>query len=150
MKNIFEAESRDELLKRIDTLTPDTKAMWGKMNVLQGMRHMSMSFLIPTGELNPTVVRVPPMPKWLLKFFLISVKPPKERAETFEEMNMVKNNIQPTDFNAEKENLKTKLNAFYTAQNFIAENKIAGKFSKTDWGKLNYNHTDHHLRQFGA
>jgi AraC-like DNA-binding protein len=28
--------------------------------------------------------------------------------------------------------------------------KKPGNFSKDDWGKLNYNHTDHHLRQFGV
>lgn len=150
MKNIFDLEARNELLARIEKVTPDQKALWGKMNINQGLRHMRMAFEIPTGRLNPTIAKPVKMPKWLLKFFLLNVKPPKGGAETFVEMNMVNNNINPTDFEAEKKELLNAINTFFGENNLIPENKIAGKFSKADWGKLNYNHTDHHLRQFGA
>ena len=150
MKNLFQPDATTEILKRIDSLTPQSKAMWGKMKVMQGMRHISMAFMIPTGELNPTISRVPPMPKWLMKFFLLNMKPPKGGAETFVEINMVANNINPTDFEAEKMNLKNKLHAFINAASLLPENKLGGKFTKSDWGKLNYNNTDHHLRQFGV
>ena len=150
MKNLLQQDAQQELLSRIDKLTPQTTAVWGKMNVNQGMRHMSIAFDIPTGELNPTPARIPPMPKWLMKIFLLNIKPPKERAETFEEMNLVKRNINPSDFEEEKVNLKNKVMRFAAAASFIPENKIGGKFSRDDWGKLCYNHTDHHLRQFGV
>jgi hypothetical protein len=150
MKNLFDEPTKAEIIKRIDSLKPNTPAQWGKMNVNQGLRHMSMAFDIATGELNPTPSKVPRMPKWLLKFFLLFVKPPKEKAETFMEMNTVGNNINPTDFEAERTNLKNKIHKFTIMAKLIPENKLAGKFSKKDWGKLNYNHTDHHLRQFGA
>ena len=120
------------------------------MNVNQNMRHMAMAFDISMGALDPTIIKVPPMPKWLLKFFLLNTKPPKEAAETFKEMNMVANNIDPADFEMEKNHLKTMIEKFSVATSFIPENKMGGKFSKDDWGKLNYNHTDHHLRQFGV
>ena len=90
------------------------------------------------------------MPKWLFKFFLLNMKPPKEKAETFKEIDVVKNGIDPTDFEVERNNLKNAIEAFTKSTSLIPENKIAGKFSKDDWGKLNYNHTDHHLRQFGV
>ena len=150
MKNLLNEEAKQEILKRIDSLSPDTKALWGKMNVNQGMRHMTMAFDIPLGVLDPTPSKIPPMPKWMLKFFLLNVKPPKAQAETFKEMNMVNNNINPTDFQAEKEKLKKAVQQFSKTATFIAENKLAGKFNKDEWGKLNYNHTDHHLRQFGV
>jgi len=150
MKNLFNAEVKEEIFSRIDKLTPDSKAQWGKMNVNQGLRHMSVAFDIPTGKLNPTLVKVPPMPKWLLRFFLLHVKPPKGRAGTFKETDMVANNINPTDFEAERKNLKMAIEDFSKKTSLITENKFAGKFSKDDWGKLNYNHTDHHLRQFGV
>jgi len=150
MKNILETTAKDEILNRIDKLAPDAKAQWGKMNVNQGLRHMAMAFDIPTGKLDPTPSKVPPMPKWMLKFFLTSVKPPKGGAETFKEMNIVANGVNPADFEAERANLKNAIEHFSKAASLIPENKLAGKFSKTDWGKVNYNHTDHHLRQFGA
>ena len=150
MKNILDQKTKEEIFQRIDKLSPQATAQWGKMNVNQGLRHMSMAFLIPTGELDPTPVNPLKMPKWLLKFFLLNVKPPKEKAETFKEMNMVSTHTNPTDFNTEKNNLKKMIEKLVAASNLVPENKLAGKFNRNDWGKLNYNHTDHHLRQFGA
>jgi hypothetical protein len=150
MKNLLEPEVKNEVFARIDKLSASSKAQWGKMNVNQAMRHMSDAFDIPTGKLNPTVAKAPPMPKWLLKFFLLNMAPPKGGAETFKEMNTVENNVNPPDFEAERKNLKNKIEDFTKCESFIPENKMAGKFSRNDWGKVNYNHTDHHLRQFGV
>ena len=150
MKNLFNSAVKEEILSRIDKLTPGSKALWGKMNVNQNLRHMTMSFDIPTGKLDPTPSNLPPIPKWLFKLFLLNARPPKERAETFKEMNTVANNINPPDFETERSNLKKSLEDFFNSKSLIAENKIAGKFKKDDWGKLTYNHMDHHLRQFGA
>lgn len=150
MKNILDAKTKEEIFQRIDKLSPQATAQWGKMNVNQGLRHMAMAFQIPTGELQTTPVNPPKMPKWLLKFFLLNMKPPKNRAETFKEINMVSTNTNPTDFDTEKNNLKNRIEKFVTTQNLIPENQLVGKFSRDEWGKLNYNHADHHLRQFGA
>jgi hypothetical protein len=150
MKNLLDPKTKAEILSRIDKLTPGSKPLWGKMNVNQGLHHMSLAFDIPTGKLNPTPGKVPSMPKWLMKFFLLNVKPPKGRAETFKEMDTIANGINPSDFEGERNKLKKTIEDFCNTPSFIPENKIAGKFSTDDWGKLNYNHTDHHLRQFGV
>ena len=150
MNNLFKPNVKEEIFSRIDKLTPTSKAVWGKMNVNQSLWHMANAIDIATGKLDPTPATVPSMPKWLLRFFLLNVKPPKERAETFLELNTVKNGINPADFETEKNKLKTALNNFLNAATLIPENKLVGKFSKDDWGKLNFNHTDHHLRQFGV
>ena len=150
MKNLFHPQTKAEVLARIDQLKSDSKAAWGKMNPAQGLRHLAMAFDIATGKLNPTPAAIPPMPKWLLKFFLLNMKPPKEKAETFKEINMVANGINPTDFEAERKNLKNAIENFCNTNNLAPENKLVGKFTKDNWGKLNYNHTDHHLRQFSV
>ena len=79
MKNLFDPEVKDEILSRIEKLTPDSKTGWGNMNVNQALRHMSMAFDVATGKLNVTPSKVPPMPKWLLKLFLMNVKPQKQK-----------------------------------------------------------------------
>src|ERR1035437_3473041 len=140
MENLFDESAKTEILNRIDKLYSNAKAQWGWMNVNQGLHHMSMAFDISTGELNPTPAKVPGMPKWLFKFFLLNVKPPKEQAETFLERNTVANNINSTDFETERQNLKNKINKFTSSATLIPENKLDGKFTKTDWGRLNYNH----------
>ena len=82
--------------------------------------------------------------------FLLKVKPPKGKADTFSELNTVNNQIDPADFNEEQKNLKAAVENLFNAETLIPENKLAGKFTKKDWGRLSYNHTDHHLRQFGV
>jgi len=150
MKNLLEESAKAELLGRIDRLKAESKAVWGTMNVNQGLRHMNMALDIPIGLLDPTPARQVKMPKWLLKYFLLNVKPPRAKAETFREINMVANGIKPTDFAAEQAGLKDKIIQFFNTATLVPENKLVGKFSRTDWGKLCYNHTDHHLRQFGV
>ncbi|PZF72637.1 DUF1569 domain-containing protein [Taibaiella soli] len=150
MKNLLTPDVKNEVLARIDNLSPESKALWGKMNVNQGLRHMAMAFDTATGELDPTVAQRLPMPKWLIKFFFLNTKPPKEKVQTFVEMNMVKQGINPPDFEAERQQLKHNIEKFYNATDLVPENKLAGKFNRQDWGKLFYNHTDHHLRQFGV
>jgi hypothetical protein len=105
LPNIFDPAVAAKLKERINKITPDTKPLWGKMNVNQCLRHMNLSLDIPTGKLEPTIANVPPMPKWLLKFFLLNMKAPKERAETFKELNMVANQINPEEFEIEKKAL---------------------------------------------
>ncbi len=150
VKNLFNPEVKNEILARVDKLSPESQAKWGKMNVNQAMRHMAMGFDVATGKLDPTIDRKPPMPKLLMKFFLLNIKPPTGKAETYKEMNTVANGIDPTDFEAERNNLKQAVEQFCNSNNLVSENKLGGKFSKDDWGKVAYNHTDHHLRQFGV
>ncbi|HYV94756.1 MAG TPA: DUF1569 domain-containing protein [Chitinophagales bacterium] len=149
MKSLRDKPTRDELVARVDKLTPETKALWGKMNATQVLRHMTMGVLTATGDTKIAPVKSP-MPKFLMKIFLLNIKPPKAKAETFKEMNMVANGIMPTDFEAERANLKAAIDKVFQAQNFLPETPMSIKMRSTDWGKLGYNHTDHHLRQFGV
>src|ERR1051325_6756505 len=101
MKNLKDKSVLDELHSRIDKLTPQTKAVWGRMNSHQVLRHMTMGALTSTGD-TKIAPRKSPMPKFLMKYFLLNMKPPREKAETFKEMNTVENGIMPTDFEAER------------------------------------------------
>ena len=133
---------------RIDQPAPQAPASRRIMNGLRGLRHLSVAFMIPAGEWDPTPVEPPKMPEWLLQFFLLNRNPPKEKAETFKEMNRVATPAEPAGFNAEKYILKKKIEKAVPNNNLIPENKPAGKFSRNDPGKLNYNPTGHPLRHF--
>ena len=149
MKNVLDLKTREELISRIDKMTPRSKALWGKMSSAQALRHMTMAFQIPMKEITPVVKKLK-MPKWLMKFFLLNVKAPKAKAETYYEINTVANNIVPADFESERKNLKNYLEKFVSASSLLEENPLAGKFTRRDWGRLMYTHSDHHLRQFGV
>jgi hypothetical protein len=148
-KNLLHPETRAEIITRIDSLTPESKSQWGKMNVRQLLRHLAMGYKMPLGEVTePSNGGM--LKKKLMKFFLLNVPIPKGKAETYPSFNMVKLGIDPPDFEAERNELKDYIERFSDAERLLAENPLAGSFSREDWGRLMYNHSDHHLRQFGV
>ena len=149
-KTIFDPTLKQQLLARIDKLTPTADRKWGKMNVAQALRHMSLGNQMALGELSVESKRFGPIKKKIFRFFLLNMPVPKGKAETFPPMNMVNLNIDPTDFEAERSNLKSYIQKLSTATSFAEENSFGGKFSRDDWGRLMYNHTNHHLKQFGV
>jgi Protein of unknown function (DUF1569) len=149
MKNLLNESVKNEIEARIDTLNENAVPAWGKMNVNQMMRHLSMALEMPIGEFKPTAPEKDPMPKWLMKIIMMNVKVPKN-IDTFKEMNVIEHGIQTGTFAEEKRQLKQSLEKFYNAKKFVPEHALAGKFTPENWGKLSYNHLDHHLGQFGV
>jgi hypothetical protein len=148
-KNILDSEGRQAILSRIEKLTPESKALWGKMNVRQTLRHMRFGYQMPLGEISePEEGGV--LKKKIMKFFLLNVPAPKEKAETYPSFNTVSLGIDPPDFEAERRELKEYIQRFSEASSLLENNPMAGKFQREDWGRLMYNHCDHHLKQFGV
>jgi len=54
------------------------------------------------------------------------------------------------DFANEKASLKNYVEKFFTSKTFAPESSMGGAFTREDWGRLMYNHSHHHLKQFGA
>ena len=52
MGNIFNEEDKDEIIRRIDELHPNSKPMWGKMNVSQMLAHCLVPTKISAGEIE--------------------------------------------------------------------------------------------------
>jgi hypothetical protein len=150
MKNLLALNTKQEILERINRLKSNSNPLWGKMNINQALRHMTLFFDIALGEFEPTIAKFLPLPKRILKFLMLNLSPPKSFPVPFKELDVVNSNVNPTDFEIEKNNLIQAIEKFSIAEVLISNHKAAGKFSKADWGKLAYNHTDHHLRQFGV
>jgi len=53
MKNLFQQETVDELLARLDKLQPASPRQWGKMDAAQMMAHCSAGLDMASGRLNP-------------------------------------------------------------------------------------------------
>jgi hypothetical protein len=50
MKNLFDAVDNNGIIERINKLTPDTNAMWGKMTVAQMLAHSQTTIEVALGE----------------------------------------------------------------------------------------------------
>lgn len=46
IKNLFNNSVKQELIERINKLTPETQRKWGKMNVAQMLAHLQMRIKI--------------------------------------------------------------------------------------------------------
>src|SRR5437868_15185133 len=53
MRSIFNLEDKNDIVNRIDQLHPDSKTMWGKMNVSQMVAHCVVPTRVALGEATP-------------------------------------------------------------------------------------------------
>jgi hypothetical protein len=147
VKNLFEPAVKQEILARINNLTPQSQRQWGKMDVAQMLAHLQIPMGIALG--SHTIKG-----NWLMKLILPLFKkklydesPWKQGLPTDKSFIMTG---QSKDFENEKNRLLDKINRF-TKENMINEkHPVFGKLTKEQWSKATWKHLDHHLKQFGV
>ncbi|TXG38781.1 DUF1569 domain-containing protein [Seonamhaeicola maritimus] len=150
MKSLFEADTHKEILNRINKLKVSNKPHWGKMSVSQMVKHCHRPIEVAMGtkELSANLGFMKKMIFKLFKSSLYNNKPWKEGIPTAPEY-VVRDN---PEFKTEKERLQTLVNEFHSLNDKTdwAAHPLFGNLSKEQWGKAQYKHLDHHLRQFGV
>lgn len=53
MKTLFDKNTLEEIQNRLQKLTPETKAKWGKMSINQMLAHCQEPILVSLGRKNP-------------------------------------------------------------------------------------------------
>lgn len=149
MKNLFERETVDEVIARIDKLQPATQRQWGKMDVAQMMAHCSAALDMASGRINPPRVLIGRLVGSLVKPIYTNEKPLSRNSPTDKTLKI----SDSRDFLREQEQLKLKIRQFCEggeAQCTRHAHPFFGSLSPEDWSRGMYKHMDHHLRQFGA
>lgn len=149
MQNIFQQEVTTGLLKRIEALRPDTKALWGKMNVSQMMTHCSMALEVASGKKKVKRVFIGRILGPFIKPNYFSDKPFGKSSPTAPEF--VVNDAR--DFEKEKARLILEVKQFSSegeAKCTTEPHAFFGPLTPQQWGISMYKHLDHHLRQFGV
>ncbi|MBO9699073.1 MAG: DinB family protein [Sporocytophaga sp.] len=149
MKTVFEKSTRDELIQRINSLSQDSKANWGKMNIYQMLKHC---VLWEEMVLQNKRYKRPFIGLLLGRFMLkneLKDRPMRRNNPTIPEL-MISETFG--DFAQEKARWISHLNKYesykYPDNSFI--HPFFGKMTKEQIGYQAYKHSDHHLRQFGA
>lgn len=147
MKSVFDPATRQEIIDRVNKLSPATQAQWGKMNVAQMLAHCGISFRVPTGDftIQKTWVR------FIGRFFkslATNDKPFQKNSPTAAEFLITDERI----FETEKKNFIDNFQKVSRGPEVITyfEHGFFGYLTAEEWGKMIYKHTDHHLRQFGV
>ena len=106
MKNIFNKADGNEILARIEKLTPESKALWGTMNVSQMLAHCAHAAQLPTGELVAKRVGFPiSVLGCLLKPSILKAPTFRKNSPTAPEIKIV----DQRDFEKEKLNCVTNI-----------------------------------------
>lgn len=149
MQNLFDNTTYNEVIDRLNALSPQSTAQWGKMNVAQMLAHCKEAFKVPLSEKKLPRMFMGILIGWMIKSKLYNDDPWKQNLPTAPNF-IIKNE---RDFQDEKRELTNLVNKFYAAgPTGISKypHPLFGKFTPEQWGKSMYKHMDHHLRQFGA
>jgi len=151
IENMFEQQGKDKVLERVNALTADSSALWGKMTVGQMLAHCNVAYetVHEPGKHSP--------PGFIDKFFanlfakglVIGDKPYPKNGPTAPMFVIT----ETKDFEAEKARLVAYINKTFEQGAGHYENlanMTFGKLSSKQWNTLFSKHLDHHLKQFGV
>lgn len=147
MGSIYDKADNQAIIARINSLSPDSKALWGKMTVDQMCQHCIAAMQVAFGQ------------KELKVNFLLGILGRMIKNKAFNN-DFGKNS--PTakelkcegsyDFESSRKEFAENFSQFAKDMHIIKVlyHPFWGKMTYEDWDKLIWRHTDHHLRQFGV
>lgn len=148
LPNIFERSTIDQIIERIHLLTPNSQALWGKMNASQMLAHLNVSYELVYENKHP---KPNFLIKWIMKTFVkkhvVNQVPYQANVGTAPYF-IIKGN---KDFEIEKNRLIQYLKETQElgAEHFAGkESHSFGILTAIEWNNMFYKHLDHHLRQF--
>lgn len=160
MESLFTEDGKQKFISRINHLTPDAKANWGKMNVAQMLRHCQLSINDTVGLSDKSKDERPFMKRFFKKTMSLLLGKVVKK-QVLQSTEMKKN--MPTadsykvtgeqDFETEKKNLIEAINVLYVKgveKSLSAKHPFFGKMSLEEWNLLHVKHLNHHLSQFGV
>lgn len=149
MKNLFQPETLDEVLSRIDSLRPTSQRAWGKMDAAQMMAHCAITMDIASGRLNLPRILIGRLIAPFIKSIYTNEKPFGKDSPTGKELVVA----DLRDFAREQQQLKEKVRQFSQGGEVGCTrhpHPFFGSLTPQSWARGMYKHLDHHLRQFGV
>jgi len=150
MKNVFDPAVTAELIHRIEQLSPESPALWGKMSVDQMLAHCCVAYEMAFTNTHP---KANPVMRFLLKTFVkagvVNEVPYKRNLPTAPAFRIK----SEKNFAEEKARLISFVEQTLAAGKSGFEGKESpsfGSMTAKEWNNLLYKHLDHHLTQFGV
>jgi hypothetical protein len=145
MHTIFDKSTRERLIVRIEGISGECHARWGKMDAYQMLRHCSMSEQMFLGKKKygrAFIGRI--FGGMVLRSILKDDHPMKINKPTHPKLKVTGTG----NVGAEKQKwiMLLKEYEYYPGEGFT--HPFFGKMNREQVGYLVYKHTDHHLRQF--
>ena len=148
MKSLHNPADKRAFIARLQALTPQARASWGKMSVDQMLWHLSELVELANGtrtqKRNWLVAVLTPLIGGLLKSRIVTSDKPLPR-------NLGSAPLPASEgFAAEQARLTALLDRFELRNLSAQPLPIFGRMSATDWDKFLTKQLEHHLLQFGG
>lgn len=150
LPSVFEQSTVDQLIQRINQLTPTTAAQWGKMNVAQMLAHSNVTYEYAMDERKDK-------PNFIVKMMLLKFVKNKVVSEEPYTQSMATGPAfivkESKDFDKEKSRLINYIQKVQSLGKAHFEGKASSSFgalTANEWNNMMYKHIDHHLKQFGV
>lgn len=150
MYSLYEAGVAEEIIARIEKLTPTSQAKWGKMNVSQMLKHVDLALKTATGEVTIKPPFIFKIIGPLIRRKVLSKEPYKPGLPTAKEFLT---HSTSAEFEQEKNKILATLHKFIAAGEAGVVGKkhpAFGKMTPYEWGYSQWKHFNHHLSQFGV
>jgi hypothetical protein len=147
MKSLFDLEAYQEIQRRVGELKSEDKGQWGKMDVGQMVWHCQVPLKLAIKN-KPNKKKGNILVRWFFKKSLYNDTPWRKNLPT----SPFAKASEPKDFTVERYKLLDLISECYELKDRDTWNPhpLFGKLTHEQWGKLQYKHLDHHLRQFGV
>lgn len=149
MPSIWTDPVRDDLVRRMWTLTPTHSPRWGRLTVQAMVAHLNNATRMATGDLIVSGnLKLPGFLKWApVRYLAIHHLPMPKRAPTARELLA---RTSDANLSREQQTMATLFDGLPRRSALAATHPVFGPLTRDDWGVLIHKHTDHHLRQFGV
>ena len=149
MENIFDPKILANYKLRLESLRPDSSALWGKMNAAQMLAHCNVTYEMVYEDKHP---KPNAFVKQLLKWF---VKPSVTNEVMYKKNSQTAPAFRISDertFEIEKARLLQFLDRTAAIGRDAFEGKEShsfGKLTASEWNNMFLKHLEHHFQQFG-
>ena len=150
MKNIFNQADANEIIDRINKLSPSAKAIWGKMNVAQMLAHCNVTYEMVYENKHPKPgAFMKFILKTLVKPSVLNEKPYRNNGKTSPAFIITDERVFETEKNRLINFIK-EIQQLGEANFDSKESHSFGFLNKTEWNNMFYKYLNHHLSQFGV
>jgi len=150
MKTVFDKKTKEELIERINSISENNKALWGKMTLYQMLKHCTLWEEWIAGKTKYKQALIGRLfGRMALKNVLKEGRPLRKNTPTLQDLRA--NKIPENgDIASEKAKWIACLEGYDHFSNLDFVHAFFGRMTKEEIGCLAYKHADHHLRQFNA
>jgi hypothetical protein len=151
MANLYSAGDKEEIVRRIRSLTPASKPQWGSMTASQMICHVADPIRAMLG-IRETPSAIPFFIKPLVRWRLLN-RPRKHNALTLKLFRQGSGGggTKPGVFESDKSALLALVETFCSKdESFQFKHPAAGTVTREEAGAIVWGHLDHHLSQFGV